>query len=230
MNPKYPFRRMTAQILTAFAVLICVYSLYLEYYDETIIISVSGKLIIALLFVLACIIAALAFCFSTKDKEKRKQYIWNFFLFLFVYYLLMLIDLLFLDSNFGRTASANATFSEYLQQTCNFKPFHTIKRFWYGYENGIVSLQIMLINILGNFCAFMPMAFFLPVLMPRCRHALTFLLTIGITVFTVEALQILTRLGAGDIDDFILNVCGAMLIYLIMQLPFLKKNLAKIIA
>jgi len=219
----YPFRKLTARILTAFALMIGLYSLYIEYFAHDLVMPISGKLIIAIVFAAAMTVAATAYYLSTSDMLKKFSYIRNFLTIIFVYYLLILINMLFWDSYFGREVHSILPLGEYLQEICNFRPFATVRRYLYAYEIGAVSLRITMINLCGNFCAFMPMGIFLPLLFRKCRNISFFTLCIALTVCGVEILQIITRLGIGDIDDIILNLAGALLAYSLMQLSFIKR-------
>lgn len=219
----YPFRKLTARILTAFALMIGFYSLYVEYFAARLTIPVNGKLTIALMFVTAMMIAAAAYSLSTSDISKKYFYIRNFLTIIFVYYLLILFNMLFFDSYFGREVNADLPLKEYLNEICNFRPFATVRRYLFAYELGTVSRRITIINLLGNFCAFMPMGVFLPILLKKCRKPLVFIGLTAMLICGVELLQIITRLGIGDIDDIILNMSGALLAYCLMQLPFIKK-------
>ena len=49
-----------------------------------------------------------------------------------------------------------------------------------------------------------------------------------ISIVLVEVLQYLLRVGQADIDDVILNLSGAVLVYYLMQTKIVKKNINKI--
>jgi glycopeptide antibiotics resistance protein len=57
--------------------------------------------------------------------------------------------------------------------------------------------------------------------------ALKFLLFISLTVIVVEVLQIVFLTGSADIDDFILNVGGAMAAYGVLNIQKVKYGINK---
>lgn len=112
---------------------------------------------------------------------------------------------------------ATLSFEDYFQYNVNLDPFETIHLFIRGYQKGVVTLEALLGNLLGNMLVFMPMAYFLPVLFPKLRKIRWFILTIIMMVLSVEILQVYLRIGSGDIDDFLLNVAGATLMYFLLK-------------
>lgn len=153
-----------------------------------------------------------------KNQEKRKKSYLRMHWFLFVLYCLNLFYVLFLDPDFGRRVMKEAlSFEEYFQYNVNLDPFETIQLFIRGYQKGVVTLETLLGNLLGNMLVFMPMAYFLPVLFYKQRKIRWFLLTIILMVLCVEVLQVYLRIGSGDIDDFLLNVVGATICYFVLK-------------
>lgn len=74
-------------------------------------------------------------------------------------------------------------------------------------------------NLLGNLLLFLPMGVFLPLIFKEKFNKFSkFLVFILVTVILVEVLQFITFLGSLDIDDFILNVIGAMIGFLIYKI------------
>lgn len=134
---------------------------------------------------------------------------------LFVLYLAVLAILLF-----HRTAREGRPY--------NLIPLETI-RFWldllFRDDPLAVSFRpISLANLLGNFIVLFPLGIFLPVLFPRQRSFRLFLLTAILLVSLIELVQLLTRRGALDIDDLLLNVPGACLGWLAWRIWDRKKK------
>ena len=125
---------------------------------------------------------------------------------LFWIYLLILMYLLFFSEYYGRTVATEYRY--------NLQLFREISRFWTYREK--LGMAAVLTNLVGNVVCFMPFGFFLPNMYPVFRRhgclvvLFGFLLTCG-----VELLQLLTRVGALDVDDIFLNTCGAILGYLL---------------
>ena len=116
----------------------------------------------------------------------------------------------------------------YLTHSFNLKPFHTIHLFTKGYVNGIVSFKNFSINIIGNLTAFMPYGVFIPLIFKSVRKYYKFLITMIFIVVIIELLQFVTMSGSCDIDDLILNVLGASIIYSISKINCINKLINKI--
>lgn len=161
--------------------------------------------------------------YHQSDKQKMKG-IKKVHWIVFVIYILNLLYILFLDPDFGRNIFHEVlSFEEYWEYNVNLDLFETIHLFVNGYQSGVVSLETLLRNLLGNMVVFMPMAYFLPALFPKQRHFLCFVMTIVLMVLGVEVMQVFLKIGSGDIDDFFLNVVGAIFMYVFLKcLPFEK--------
>ncbi len=90
----------------------------------------------------------------------------------------------------------------------NIIPFRTIL-------NGLSDngLPVEIPTIIYNIVAFMPLGFLVPSLSERARKLGVVLLAGVIVSFALEVIQLVTTLGAADIDDVILNVTGAVIGY-----------------
>lgn len=161
-----------------------------------------------------------AFFLSKKRKNNQPMKI-NLWIFFFMY-LLLLITLTLFDPMWGRNGLSISwsfeTFKQYLDTRFNIIPFTTI----FGYLKSFDSLyatRTIFYNLLGNFVAFMPMAFFLPLLFPKQKKWKNFVLTIVFMVLGIELTQLITLSGSCDIDDLILNVSGACLFYGFLNIP-----------
>lgn len=146
---------------------------------------------------------------------------------LFLLYTLMVIDFTLINDNFGRSISNifledKSTVNEYLSQKINLIPFATVKLFINAYKGDNLEILVVLENIFGNLFVFMPFAFFVPHIFKRINSWFKFLLTISVSVLFIEVLQLVFLTGSADIDDFILNVGGAMLVYGVLSLAKVK--------
>jgi len=108
----------------------------------------------------------------------------------------------------------------------NLIPFKSIIE---QFENfSISNARDFIVNILGNLAAFAPMGLFVPILFQRINNLLRFIvLIISMTVF-VELMQFITMAGSADIDDVILNSVGAIIIYVTIQIKFVKGVFCKL--
>ena len=136
----------------------------------------------------------------------------------FILYGLILIYTTFFGA---RTTLTGVSVWEYAVRMANIKPFKTIGM--YVKRLGDPSDQmfsVALVNLAVNIVLFFPMAYLLPVLFTKLRH---FFATIGVCVgvlVVVEIMQILTRRGSFDVDDFILNMIGAAVGYGVWKLQY----------
>ena len=137
---------------------------------------------------------------------------------IFYIYVFQLFYLLFLSPYYQRDIKLiiNNNYLQslayHLQYDTNLIPFQTIKRMltlcYYDQYR-----YFAIINLLGNLLAFAFFGLFIPILYPKFRKTYRFVFLIGAIIFFVEIFQFLTLCGSMDIDDFILNFFGALLLY-----------------
>ena len=139
----------------------------------------------------------------------------NLYIF-FGLYLILLITLTLFDSLWLRNGFNFSGFDN-IQDRINLVPFKTIMTFVKEFDSMYSTSQIML-NLFGNVCAFMPMALFLPLLFKRQNKAFQFVITLTLMILGIEFLQLITGSGRFDIDDLILNLFGAVLVYLLFKI------------
>lgn len=147
----------------------------------------------------------------------------------FVLYVYLLVNLTLLDKSLGRgTISVPlndaARRTVYWERYVNLRPFQSIWQVYIkGFVNGYVNTYYTLLNLLGNICALMPLALFLPYFWRLQRRWYVFLGTTFTTVLCIEGLQLLFMVGSCDVDDLILNVGGAFLLYLLLRLSPMQR-------
>ena len=138
-------------------------------------------------------------------KKHRKALLWG----LFALYVLCLALLLF-----QRRLQP--------EQSFNLIPLRTIRGYFLilGREDAAAEAfrPYAVTNFLGNLLAFLPLGLFLPLLFRRQRRFWLFLLTAALCIAFVELLQLLSRRGALDVDDLLLNLPGAILGWLLWRL------------
>lgn len=152
------------------------------------------------------------------QKKSKKEILEKIIHLLFFVYCFHLISVLFLDSDFGRVVSQKESFYEYAKNNVNVTLFASIRLFYNGYINGVVTLGAILKNLFGNLFIFMPMAYFLPHYFKKQKKWYVFLITMVILVFCVEVLQVVLMSGSGDIDDLFLNVLGSMIMFALLKI------------
>lgn len=163
---------------------------------------------------------------------KKRPYQVNIIIW-FLLYLVLLCTLTLFDNYFGRSGLPflnwnSSSFCEYINNYFNIIPFKTVGSFVNGYIRGYTDSYTFAYNIFGNIAAFMPFAFFLPLIFKKQQSFPIFVTTmVGIVAF-IEILQFVTFSGSCDIDDLILNVAGAALMYGILHTKFLYAVIRKV--
>lgn len=151
----------------------------------------------------------------SKYLDNNKPMKINLYIF-FGLYLILLITLTLFDSLWLRNGFNFSGFDN-IQDRINLVPFKTIMTFVKEFDSMYSTSQIML-NLFGNVCAFMPMALFLPLLFKRQNKAFQFVITLTLMILGIEFSQLITGSGRFDIDDLILNLFGAVLVYLLFKI------------
>ena len=134
---------------------------------------------------------------------------------LFVLYLILIIKLiLFKGSTEYILEHFNEKYSYELIEKrikgANFYPFATIYYYLSGQETTSAAP-----NLLGNIILFLPLGFFLPILIKK-NYKLKQVAFIALIIsLCFETIQLLIAYGTFDIDDCILNCIGAVLGFLI---------------
>lgn len=126
----------------------------------------------------------------------------------FLFYLFALVVLLFFIS---RRYWAEMPLLEYIKRSSNFVPFKTINAYIMAISNGSMNLIIPIKNLAGNKIAFLPMGLYLPFFLRKLTKFPAFAIAITVMILSVEIVQVITRRGSLDIDDFILNFIGAVM-------------------
>ncbi|XKF72269.1 VanZ family protein [Cytobacillus firmus] len=126
----------------------------------------------------------------------------------FLSYLCALTVLLFFIS---RGSWSDMPLMQYMKLSSNFVPLKTINGYVLAISNGSMNLIIPIKNLAGNVAAFLPMGIFLPYFIRRLNTLNSFAVTMTVMIISVEIIQLVTRRGSLDIDDFILNIIGALI-------------------
>ena len=129
----------------------------------------------------------------------------------FVLYMILALYFMFFSETLDRTMVSD-------EYRYNLTLFKEINRFWnmrYTY------------GLLGNVVCFMPFGFLLPTISKRkvfknflSVTSMTMLFSIGI-----ETAQLLTKVGAFDVDDIFLNTVGGLMGYIFMKLTKIRKHI-----
>ena len=171
--------------------------------------STAGRLV---LLCMSCGFLWLGGFLLTKRSGNNRPMKINLRIFLGLY-LLLFATLTLFDPLWGRNGGFviwnRELFEMYVQNSLNLVPFKTVLQYFY---RGTISQFV--VNIIGNLVCLMPLGILLPLNFEKQRKTGIFLMTCVLIVSAVEILQFATLSGSCDIDDLILNVGGAFLIYL----------------
>ena len=140
-------------------------------------------------------------------KQKRLLYL------LMLLYLAAVIYLLFC-----RHASSDVPLGEYARYNTNFIPFFS---FYVLFTTPYISSLVLVpfcVNLFGNLALFFPWGVLLPMLDKRLKNAKSFFLLTACVIIAVELLQLVFRVGTCDVEDFILNMLGAAIGYIITRI------------
>lgn len=146
-----------------------------------------------------------------KTKEGRRKYLHYYLLI----YLIAMLGFTFSDN---RLFWKNLGDINYVREY-NLIPFKSI----FEMLTSQLGLRFALYNIFGNFLMLTPLAIILPLISDTFKKMTNFIITIIITTFAVELIQVLTCSGSFDIDDIILNFSGATILYIIAKKSKISK-------
>ena len=190
---------------------------------------ITSPLIRLLILVFVFILMELGCFFLYKVNKYKKYKLGNFNLWiLFILYLIMLLNMTLFDSYFGRINGSNYLLDSFniydrFMSSANLIPFRTIRNFIIAVSNGNLSLYVFIYNIFGNLLAFMPLALFLPKLIPFVNKWYKYFLIVSSFIIFIEGMQFVLDVGSLDIDDYILNIVGSMICYFIINIKKLNK-------
>ncbi len=141
----------------------------------------------------------------------------RFILGLFIIYIAILIYLLFYSRVDVMNFSALQTRETLKEYACsgnlNIVPLHTIRLFVKGYIRHRVTGLSAFENIIGNIIMFIPFGLSLPYFL-TCFRSLIRTVLFGIAILLlIETVQLVTQLGAFDVDDILLNLFGIIIGY-----------------
>ena len=225
-NKLYGYLSVFCYVISLLILLFCInVKLIPNFYLNT-----RGRLV---LLSIVCILIYLSGYILVNKLNYTKKILKVNLIIYFLIYTVTIFSLTLFDEIYGRQGLIiiewdKTLLNSYLTHSFNLKPFHTINLFTQGYMNGIVSFKNFSINVIGNLTAFMPYGLFLPLIFKNMRKYYKFLITMILVVVVIELLQFVTMSGSCDIDDLILNVLGASIIYFVSNIKFINKLINKI--
>ena len=187
--------------------------------------------------VIICSTLILGVCLQNRlyDTQKQTRNLRIMWVVLFSFYIFQMVYILFFASEFARdyVYLRSQSYTDALRMQweygTNLKPLATIHQMMAIFDIPAVSNQIAIMNLLGNFVAFMPFSFFLLLLTEWAKRPVKLLMRMAVIIIMVEVLQFFTLSGTMDIDDFILNFSGVFLSYILLRYTPIYKYLSYLI-
>ncbi|MBS3678696.1 VanZ family protein [Ornithinibacillus massiliensis] len=127
----------------------------------------------------------------------------------FLFYIIALVFLLFLDSRIY--IRQDISLLNYIRESSNLVPFKTITTYIKALFDQSMNIDIPIKNLGGNLVMFLPLGIYLPQFINKLRGIGLFSILMVMLFFIIEVLQLITRTGSFDIDDFLLNMFGALI-------------------
>ena len=92
----------------------------------------------------------------------------------------------------------------------NFIPFKTIVEYITTIIDGGIRGHALR-NLFGNLLLLFPAGLYLPFFVQRTRKIGIYSLVVAASIIVIEIIQLATKSGSLDVDDFILNFAGALI-------------------
>lgn len=96
--------------------------------------------------------------------------------------------------------------------SANFIPFKTIIMYIRYYET-MNSFE----NLFGNILVFVPLGLILPKAFKKFNHPFWLIFFSFVFIMDIELFQLVTRFGAFDVDDIILNLLGVLIGFVVTK-------------
>ena len=129
-------------------------------------------------------------------------------------YGLVLLWLLFLR-RLG--ASYAWSYGEYLAAMHNFIPFRSLYELLSAPDLPAKVVLRFALNFFGNVLLFIPWGILLPACFPKLRGFRRFVCLTLPALLVIETAQLFAMLGSFDVEDLLLNLCGACVGFLIFH-------------
>lgn len=136
---------------------------------------------------------------------------------IFFIYLLIVIKLIIFKYPLDQMRAIAASWEKNVilegLDTANFTLFKTI-RMYIDYSYKLNSFE----NLVGNVVVFIPFGFLFPYVIKWGKNFFVMLFHAFLFVLGIEVFQLFSAFGAFDVDDILLNCCGAVIGYLLYQI------------
>ena len=206
-------------ILYSLSILLIQLYFYIEFLSK----NTYSPIIRILLLLLVVVLTYFGAYFGKKYNNKYKNTFYRLNLIIwFILYVIFLLKITLLDSYYFRNGFLLVKWNkvvlyDYYYNVVNLIPFRMIIKLFIEYFDGDLSLTLLIQNIIGNFVVCMPFAFFLPRLLKKENNLKVFSITMFVIVSVIELTQFLTLSGTFDVDDYLLNISGAIIMFKLLH-------------
>jgi len=220
-------RKILLGILISISIAFIIISISI-FFDSRKFISITGSIILMMGICLPITLSAFIYIKNLSNISKKYKVMRRVVKVLLFFYVLLLFSGLFMIHIREQEFKISMNISNYVKMNSNVIPFKTIIWYLQSYFEHSITLRTMILNIFGNMILLAPMGILLPILSIKQRQFKNFISTILLIIVTIEVLQLFTNTGRFDIDDFILNISGAVMFYGLYYLKFTQTILKKI--
>lgn len=227
MNAWQRAARVSAWILFAVTALVMIYRSYqlLAFGMDRVI----NAFAVALSILVPAVAGLLLYAASLQTETQKRRVVRVALWVLFGFYLLVLFSSLFFSRiDFQNYAAQHDFYRANMDLMTNFVPFETITLYLRCLRYNYIGMAIPMTNLFGNLLLFMPMAFLLPCLFYSMRTWWRFCILMPLMLLAVESLQLILCCGSCDVDDVILNLSGALIVYFLMRIPAIWRLLERL--
>lgn len=148
----------------------------------------------------------------------------------FIFYLLIFILLFYLGVSFlgmGNHIWTDISLIKNIKRNSNFVPFKTIGTYTNALFEGSQNISVLIKSLSGKFFIFAQAGFLLPFFSKKLKKARRFMFSMSALLLIIEAIQLITRRGNFNIDDFILNMAAALIGYSIWKTKRVQRLIRK---
>jgi glycopeptide antibiotics resistance protein len=143
-------------------------------------------------------------------KKKQETFLQAFIQSSFLVYVFMVLTLTGYFLLF-REVAAHGWWQKVLhrihtKEKINLQPFLMFKQF-----------QIASYQVIGNLVMLLPLGIYIPLLFPKLSGFFRVFIICLLVSISIELMQLITSVRSTDIDDVILNTCGALIGYIIYR-------------
>lgn len=224
---KFPCRRIFGIFLIGVTALVMGWQLYLIYTDG------MRHVLHGLLFALAVCVPLVTGVFllsGSLDKDAhRRRAVRAALHVLFAFYCAALFGALIVSRvDYVSFAQTRAEYWKKFDLMTNFIPLETVRLYLNAIKYNYIGMEIPLSNLVGNAMLFMPLSVFLPCLFRPMQKFWLFALTVTLVFVAVEALQLALACGSCDVDDVLLNLVGAMIVFGLLKIPVIQRLMKRL--